>query len=76
MAAKGGKAVSDAVSVALVEAHTNSVDYAKDRMKVLTMHRLLLRRDSHCICRAQELYADIGLPMPPDPNESGGAPPA
>ena len=38
------------MSVAAKEAHTNSMEYAKERMS--------------------ELYAEIGLPMPPE----GGAP--
>ena len=53
--AKGGAAVSEAVSLAAKEAHTNSMEYAKQRM--------------------QELYGEIGLPMPPQEG-AGGAPPA
>ena len=44
--AQGADAVSQAVSVAAKEAHTNSMEYAKNRMG--------------------ELYAEIGLPMPPE----------
>jgi len=49
--AQGADAVSEAVSIAAKEAHTNSMSYAQERMS--------------------SLYAEIGLPVPP---QDGSAP--
>ena len=53
LVSQGSAAVSEAVTLAMREAHSNSVEYAKEQMT--------------------ELYADIGLPMPPT---GPGGPPA
>mmetsp|Transcript_5419 Transcript_5419/g.17621 ORF Transcript_5419/g.17621 Transcript_5419/m.17621 type:complete len:164 (+) Transcript_5419:13-504(+) len=46
LCSKGAEAVSDAISLAMREAHKNSMEYSKQKLGAL--------------------YAEIGLPMPPE----------